>query len=81
MQRPDNVTPWFDKSVKPARVGWYDVINVDPATAAERCPEVPNFVELSYFRKWWDGRRWKYRTQGPTCVIQKCWWRGRDSEV
>lgn len=78
MQRPDNVTDWYDHQIHPARVGWYDTSGVDPYNPPA---DLPDFAERFYFRKWWDGVHWKYGPRGQPCMIQRCYWRGQNSAV
>lgn len=71
------VTNWFPRRVKPAYVGWYDTTGILP----EDCVDGDAFVEMFYFRKYWDGKWWRYGPTGQRCVLQNPYWRGRDSEV
>ncbi len=52
-------TPWYPASVRPVRVGWYEVSYHRP-NRAQRVVDG---------RRWWNGQRWLFGRVGLQCAM------------
>lgn len=49
---PQMKTPWYPHTVKPVRIGWYEVGHTRPVGAMHH-------LRLTGVRRYWDGTHWK----------------------